>query len=292
MQYRRDIDGLRSIAVVPVVLFHAGLPGFSGGFIGVDVFFVISGFLITTIVAREIGERRFSLLSFYERRARRILPALAAVLAISLAFGSILLMPTELLRLGRSAAATVLFASNIHFARSLDYFAPTAELEPLLHTWSLAVEEQFYLFFPPLLIGLAWLGQSRRMLTAVVVLSALSLAASVAALDWKPDWVFYIIVFRAWELGAGAILALAATAPPQGRALREALGIGGLLAILVPVAIYTNATRFPGLAALPPVLGATVLIWVGREGEGSLANRLLALRPLVAIGLISYSLYL
>ncbi len=171
-------------------------PAFSGGFIGVDVFFVISGFLITSIVVREIAEQRFSLLSFYERRARRIMPALVAVIAVSLIAGWLLLMPSELKRLGHSMIATMLFASNFHFARSLDYFAPAAELEPLLHTWSLAVEEQFYLFFPPLLMALAALGKSRHMLAVVAALSAVSLVGAAALLDYRPGYVFYLIVFR------------------------------------------------------------------------------------------------
>lgn len=292
MHYRRDIDGLRALAVVPIVLFHAGMPGFSGGFIGVDVFFVISGFLITSIIARDMREGRFSLLAFYERRARRILPALVTMLAIVLGVGCLLMIPSELLRLGRSAAATVLFASNIRFARSFDYFATAAEYDPLLHTWSLAVEEQFYLAYPLMLMAVARLGQSRRMLAAVAAVSVLSFAAGVAALEWRPVWAFYITIFRAWELGAGAVLALAMRPPPASRAAREALGLAGLLAILVPVFVYSNATDFPGLAAFPPVLGATVLIWIGQREAGSLASRLLALGPMVAAGLISYSLYL
>lgn len=201
MEYRRDIDGLRAVAVVPVVLFHAGLPGFSGGFIGVDVFFVISSFLITSIVVREIAEQRFSLLSFYERRARRIMPALIAVIAASLIAGWIVLMPSELTSLGRSVIATVLFASNFHFARSLDYFAPAAEFEPLLHTWSLAVEEQFYLFFPPLLMALAALRQSRHMLAVVAALSALSLVGAALLMDYRPEYVFYLIFSGRGSLG-------------------------------------------------------------------------------------------
>ncbi|MFM7347934.1 MAG: acyltransferase family protein [Erythrobacter sp.] len=292
MDYRRDIDGLRAVAVFPVVLYHAGVPGFPGGFVGVDVFFVISGYLITAILAREIAEGRFSLAGFYERRARRILPPLAVVLAATLLVGWHLLMPEELLRLGRATFATVLFASNVSAARSLDYFAPAAEFEPLLHTWSLAVEEQFYLIFPLLLMGLAWAGWSRRALAVVAGLSALSLAAAAALIDARPLWVFYLIVFRVWELGAGAMLALTRPAPPHARLLREGLGLAGLLAILAPVALYSAATPFPGFAALPPVLGATLLIWIGGEGGGSRASRLLALRPLVGIGLVSYSLYL
>jgi peptidoglycan/LPS O-acetylase OafA/YrhL len=291
LKYRPDIDGLRAIAVLPVVFYHAGFPGPSGGFIGVDVFFVISGFLITSIVVSEIAEGRFSLTSFYERRARRILPALIFVISVCFIIGWTLLFPVELNDLGQSAFATALFLSNVYFTLTLDYFSQGAEFVPLLHTWSLAVEEQFYLFFPPLLMLLAWLGWQRP-LFVVIGLSLLSLLGAIIVLPLKPDWVFYLIFFRAWELGAGAILALACLPAPKRRALREGLALAGLAAIFVPVFTFTSATPFPGAAALPPVIGATILIWVGAKGGGSLVSSLLAHPALVWVGLISYSLYL
>lgn len=291
MKYRPDIDGLRAIAVLPVVFYHAGFPGPSAGFIGVDVFFVISGFLITSIVAGEIAEGRFSLVSFYERRARRILPALTAVILASFAVGWFFLLPAEMQNLGRSAFATGFFLSNVYFTLTLDYFAQAAEFAPLLHTWSLAVEEQFYLFFPPLLMFFAWMGWQRS-LSMVVGLSLLSFIAAVVVLPLKPDWVFYLIIFRAWELGAGAMLALASLQPPKGRASREGLALAGLAAILIPVFVFDSTTPFPAAAALPPVLGATILIWVGGKGGGSLVSSLLAHHALVWVGLVSYSLYL
>lgn len=291
LKYRPDIDGLRAIAVLPVVFYHAGFPGPSGGFIGVDVFFVISGFLITSIVANEIAEGRFSLVSFYERRARRILPALTAVILASFAVGWFFLLPEEMKNLGQSAFATGFFLSNVYFTLTLDYFAQAADFAPLLHTWSLAVEEQFYLFFPPLLMFLAWMGWQRSLLL-VVGLSLFSFIAAVFVLPLKPEWVFYLIVFRAWELGAGAMLALASLHPPKGRALRDALALSGLAAILIPVFVFDSATPFPAAAALPPVFGATILIWVGAKGGGSLVSSLLAHHALVWVGLVSYSLYL
>lgn len=291
MNYRPDIDGLRAIAVLPVVFYHAGLPGPSGGFIGVDVFFVISGFLITSIVAREIAEGRFSLVSFYERRARRILPALTGVIVASFAVGWFVLLPAEMKSLGQSAFATGFFLSNVYFMLTLDYFGQAAEFAPLLHTWSLAVEEQFYLFFPPLLMFLAWMGWQRS-LWIIAGLSLLSFVAAVVVLPLKPDWVFYLILFRAWELGAGAMLALASLRPPEGRVSREVLALAGLSAILIPIFVFDAATPFPGAAAVPPVLGATILIWIGAQGGGSTVNTLLSHRALVWVGLISYSLYL
>jgi peptidoglycan/LPS O-acetylase OafA/YrhL len=283
---------LRAVAVVPVVLYHAGVPGISGGFLGVDVFFVISGFLITSIVAGEIAEGRFSLISFYERRARRIVPALTVVVLSTFTVGWFFLLPGEYKYLGQSALAAALFLSNLYFTLKLDYFAPAAEFAPLLHTWSLAVEEQFYLFYPPMLALLfAWRGL-KAALWAVVGLSGLSLVAALALLPIKPDWVFYLIFFRAWELGVGALLALFIFPTPRHFLLREFIGIIGLLAILVPVFLYNANTPFPGLAALPPVLGTAAIIYVGTNGLNSTVNKVLAHRSLVWLGLISYSLYL
>lgn len=292
VKYRADIDGLRAIAVLPVVLYHAGIPGITGGFLGVDVFFVISGFLITSIVATEIAENRFSLLSFYERRARRILPALTVVVLSVFVVGWFFLLPGEYKDLGQSALAAALFLSNVYFTLKLDYFAQAAEFAPLLHTWSLAVEEQFYLFYPPMLAFLfAWRGL-RAAFWTVVGLSCLSLAAAVVMLPLKPDWVFYLIFFRAWELGVGALLALSFFPAPRHRLPREVIGIAGLLAILVPVSLYDSSTSFPGFAAVPPVFGAAAIIYVGANGSSCIVNRILAHRFLVWIGLISYSLYL
>ena len=290
--YRADIDGLRAIAVLPVVLYHAGVPEITGGFLGVDVFFVISGFLITSIVATEVAAGRFSLLSFYERRARRILPALTVVVLSTLVVGWFFLVPTEYRDLGQSTLATALFLSNIYFKSEIDYFSPAAEFAPLLHTWSLAVEEQFYLFFPPMLAAIfAWRGRS-AVLWAVIGLTVLSLAAAAVLLPIKPGWVFYLIFFRAWELGVGALLALSTFSAPRHVLPREVIGVAGLLAILVPVFLYDANTPFPGLAAVPPVFGTAAIIYVGSSSLGSIVNRLLAHRFLVWIGLISYSLYL
>ncbi|SDI61443.1 acyltransferase family protein [Lutimaribacter saemankumensis] len=291
MKYRADIDGLRAVAILPVVFYHSGIPWPSGGFIGVDVFFVISGYLITSIVADEIAKGSFSLVSFYERRARRILPALTAVVLASLAIGWFVLLPAEMKKLGQSAFATAFFLSNVYFTKTLDYFANAAEFAPLLHTWSLAVEEQFYLFFPLLLMLLPWRDR-RKPLWIVIGLSVFSFGAAVLMLPIQPDWAFYLIFFRAWELGAGAILALASIHSPKNRFAREFLALAGISAILVPVFIFDATTPFPGAAALPPVVGTTVLIWVGTRGGGSIVNTLLCNRVFVWFGLISYSLYL
>lgn len=291
MQYRADIDGLRSVAVLSVVLYHAGVSGLSGGFVGVDVFFVISGFLITTIITREITEGRFSLTSFYERRARRILPALIVVVVSCFVLGWFVLLPDALQHLGESAIAAALFVSNVYFTLNLNYFGLDVETAPLLHTWSLAVEEQFYLLFPLLLMFLSW----RRFWHPIWIIGGLSLASLVAAvivLPLAPDWVFYMILFRFWELGAGTLLALASVPTPRSRVVREVLSIVAIGAILLPVFMYTTTTPFPGFAALPPVAGATLLIWIGSQGGGSFVNGFLSQRGFVWVGLISYSLYL
>ncbi|MHA3978225.1 acyltransferase family protein [Halovulum sp. GXIMD14794] len=292
MQYRADIDGLRAVAVLPVVLFHAGFPGFSGGYVGVDVFFVISGYLITSLIREDVAAGRFTLANFYRRRARRILPALAAVVAFSLLAGYFLLLPGDFNELGSSALATGLFLSNVYFLNSLDYFGTSAEFAILLHTWSLAVEEQFYIFYPLLLVAL--LGRYGRAgaLWSIAGLSVLSFLAAVVALPRIPDSVFYLIFFRAWELGAGACVALVRAGPPRRRRVRFWLGLVGLLAILLPATLYDARTPFPGLAALPPVLGTAVLIWAGGNGKPSGIVTLLSWRAFVWVGLISYSLYL
>ncbi len=291
VSYRPDIDGLRAVAILPVVLYHAEIPGFSGGFVGVDVFFVISSFLITSILVTEIDRNDFSLLRFYERRARRILPALTAVIVATFLVGAVVLLPGEMDALGKSAIATTFFASNIHFARTLDYFGPVSGFVPLLHGWSLAVEEQFYLVFPLLLLLLHRMGRQPALI-ALACLSGLSLCAAVVMLPRAPGWVFYLLPFRAWELGLGAMLALLpATARPSPR-WAAVLSTIGLAAIVAPVLYYDHATAFPGLAALPPVLGAAAILHAGASPVPVAVTRLLSMRVPVWIGLVSYSLYL
>ena len=286
--YRADIDGLRAVAVVPVVLFHAGVSVFGGGYIGVDVFFVISGFLITTIIQEQIGKGSFSLLWFYERRARRILPALFFVILGSFVAGWFVSVPSEFVSLSESAIATILFGSNIYFWHALDYFSSAAEFHPLLHTWSLAVEEQFYIFFPLILMAGAAL-RPAMLRSCIVGIFVLSLAASIVTLSLYPSAAFYLLPTRAWELMCGAMLALGIIPTIRTDRLRETAAASGLALILLPMLIYDAETPFPGLAALPPCLGTMLLI---HSGGGTVAGRLLSLRPIVFIGLISYSFYL
>jgi len=289
--YRADIDGLRMVAVLPVVLNHAGISGFSGGFVGVDIFFVISGYLITLILTREIEESSFSIWRFYERRARRILPALFAVLAACLVAGLWVLPPNLYEALGKSVIATLGFSSNFWFWQSAgDYFSPSVELEPLLHTWSLAVEEQFYLFFPLLLWAMA--GRGRRVWIIVVWAIVLgSFCLSLWMTQAHPTANFYLVPTRAWELGAGALLALGAFGRARHRAIAEGAGWIGLALIGGGILLIDAHTPFPGLAALSVVLGATLIVFAN-SGAPVSVGRLLAWPPFVWVGLISYSLYL
>ena len=287
---RRDIDGLRALAVIPVVLFHFGFSTFSGGFVGVDVFFVISGFLITTILFREISAQRFSFIDFWARRARRIIPALSVVMLVTLALGWLLLTAKDFAELGRTVRYQSLFISNILFMREDGYFQPASDLKPLLHTWSLAVEEQYYIFFPLLLaVLIRYFRHWRWMLFAVLLVS---FGLNIANIEHKPEFTFFSLPTRAWELLCGAMLAVI-PAPKQAVRpwLYQTVGLAGLAAVLVAVFTFDKSTVFPGWAALLPVLGTTALIWSGAQGA-SLTGRLLSLRPLVWVGLLSYSLYL
>lgn len=287
MKYRAEIDGLRAVAVVPVILFHAGVGTFSGGFAGVDVFFVISGYLITTILIEDLANGRFSLRRFYERRARRILPALFTVLLVSTVAAYVLLYPTDLEEYGNSLFATLFFVSNLHFRHSNDYFAVETELVPLLHTWSLAVEEQYYIFFPLLLAALWKLGV-RPTFLVIAGLSVASLALSEWGWRHDPDANFYHIQTRAWELFTGALVAFAIRSNGvRARNLPSALG---LLAVLCAFLFYDQQTPFPSLYAVLPVLGTAAIILYA--GPGTFVRTLLGTRAFVGLGLVSYSAYL
>ncbi|MET0337002.1 MAG: acyltransferase family protein [Caulobacter sp.] len=288
--YRPEIDGLRAVAVVPVVLFHAGFEPLSGGYVGVDVFFVISGFLITSILRADLDKGRYTLAGFYERRARRILPALFACLTATFLAALVLLPPGELESLGKSAVWVALFASNIFFFNEGGYFGRAAEDMPLLHTWSLSVEEQFYIVWPILLALLVRRASPLQLRAVVVGLAVLSLAACVWMVGRNGEAAFYLAPFRAWELLLGAGLALGLAPQITSRPLRVILAAAGLALIVWPMLAYTATTRFPGLAAVPPCLGAALLIHCGRDA--GVVTRLMSARPMVGVGLISYSLYL
>lgn len=294
LAYRRDLDGLRGIAVAAVVAYHLGFPFASGGFVGVDVFFVLSGFLITSIIASELEAGSFSIAGFYERRIRRIVPALVFVCACTTALALALLFPDELTRFASSLIATALSLSNFWCLVHSGYFEPAAEVQPLFHTWSLGIEEQFYIVFPILLMAV-FKYRKNLLGRTVWLLFAASLTLSVLMLERYPQSTFFLLHTRAWELLAGSIIALGLVPLPASRLQREAASAFGLLAIAGAVFYYTTKTSFPGLAALLPCLGAALVIWAGQGGSAvrdSRAARILGVGPLVFLGLISYSLYL
>ncbi len=290
LNYREDIDGLRAISVLSVILNHAGVGLFSGGFIGVDVFFVISGYLITTIIIREIESNEFSLTRFYERRIRRILPALFIVIAFTVAVCAIMYDAEKFKDFGKSIIATTLFASNINFWKESGYFDAPSQLKPLLHTWSLAVEEQFYIFFPLFMVVLY--RYAKKMSSFILLGTAvLSFGLSIYGISKDPSAAFYLAHMRAWELLVGGILAVNLIPGEFGKKYGNIIGLAGLAMIAISIFQYSESTRFPGLFALAPVLGAAFVLLSGMEGR-SLAGRFLSLPPLVFIGKISYSLYL
>ena len=287
MQYRREIDGLRAIAVLPVIFFHAGLGLFAGGYVGVDVFFVISGYLITTIIINDLNKGRFSIKQFYERRARRIAPALFFVLACCIPIAWMVMLPSQFKDFSHSLLAISFFVSNILFWRNTNYFAPSAEENPLLHTWTLAVEEQFYLFFPILLLLLWRFGRNPVFYTVVGLTCASFL---LSEWGWRNASAanFFLLPTRAWELGVGAICAflLANGFRRQSPLLANA----GLVLILYSIFFYDADTPFPSFYALAPVGGAALIILFGNSS--TTVARILSTPLLVGIGLISYSAYL
>ncbi|MBM3799410.1 MAG: acyltransferase [Actinobacteria bacterium] len=287
--YRSDIDGLRALAVLLVVAFHAGIRGVSGGYVGVDVFFVISGYLITRLMLDEHHQSNsIDLLAFWSRRIRRIVPALVTMLAVVAVAGAFVLLPWEQRDLLNSARNAVLSIANFHFhGPSGDYFSSDIEMQPLLHTWSLGVEEQFYFVWPIVLSLL--MARGRRWAVTITPLVLLgSFLASVWSVSSSPSAAFYLPWFRVWELLIGVMLAIGASTMVIRRG-RTAVASLGIALIVIAAVSYDSATRFPGAAALLPTVGAALVISAGPESR---VNQVLAIRPLRGIGLVSYSWYL
>lgn len=287
--YRPDIDGLRAIAVIAVVVYHFGLRAVPGGFVGVDVFFVISGYLITSILYREIVDQTFSFWQFYARRIRRILPALSVVLLASFMLGWFLLLPSDYVELAEQTAYAAFGLSNFYFLGHTGYFDRAAEMQPLLHTWSLGVEEQFYLIWPLLFLCL-WRscgGHVRRVLMVLALVSVASFLWSSYAAFAYPESAFFMLPSRAWELALGGAVALL---PALAARTAKTWDIAGLLLVGGSLLALNHNTPFPGAAALPVCLGTALLIWP--KEAPSPVSRLLADRRLVKLGLMSYSLYL
>jgi peptidoglycan/LPS O-acetylase OafA/YrhL len=289
LSYQPNIDGLRALAVLAVVLYHADVLGMRAGYLGVDIFFAISGFLISRIIIEDFAAGRFTLVGFYERRVRRIIPALLVMVAATLAVSWYVLMPVDYMRVAKSAAATGLFASNIFFWRQQGYFEPSSAEQPLLHTWSLGIEEQFYILFPVLIWFVQrYLAPNRLFITILILCFGSFVLASVGAFV-KPTATFYLLPTRAWELFAGSLLAIAKLKPPRVRSAHNALSAIALALLIGPIWLYPQSIAFPGLAALPAVLGAVLIIWLG---PSSPASRVLSLTPIRFVGRVSYSFYL
>jgi peptidoglycan/LPS O-acetylase OafA/YrhL len=289
MQYKPEIDGLRAIAVLAVVLFHFRVKAFSGGFVGVDIFFVISGYLITSIIAEELTRGTFTFRNFYARRARRILPASLVVLVAVAAFGWVKVLPSDLIVLGKSVTATVAFASNFFFLGEADYFGADSHTLHLLHTWSLALEEQFYLFFPLLMFSLRASSAARR-LQILAAIAGASLVLSVVGTRWAPAATFYMLPSRMWELLAGSLVALR---PPKiaSQLRASCLTLLGFGLLLLSLFVIDADTPFPGIAAAAPTLGAVLVIIASPQAAAAL-RAVLSNRLMVGIGKVSYSMYL
>jgi peptidoglycan/LPS O-acetylase OafA/YrhL len=293
--YRSDIDGLRAIAVLSVIFFHSGIKIFSGGFVGVDIFFVISGYLITSILLKEMESGHFSVIRFYERRARRILPALFFVILCILPFAWVLMLPDDLKRFGRSLMAVVAFSSNIYFWREINYFAPAAEEHPLLHTWSLGVEEQYYLLFP-LFLMFVWRFGREKLFVLTITATFISLALSEYGWRHQPQGNFFLLPTRAWELFLGSLLAFWHTkipASPQGnknQITAEVMTLAGLALIIYSILFFDKQTPFPSIYSTIPTIGTALIL--GFQSKGRWSQSVLTFKPIVAIGLISYSAYL
>jgi len=292
MNYRREIDGLRALAVLAVILFHAGFQTFGGGFVGVDVFFVISGYLITSLILAELDQGKFSLINFYERRARRILPALFLVMFVCLPFAWLWLLPNDLKDFAQSLVAVPVFASNILFWRETGYFGTAEALKPLLHTWSLAVEEQYYLLFP-LFLMLTWPLGKRWILSLTLLIFVASLAAAQWGSNVAPEANFYLLPTRGWELLVGSFVAFYRYQHPDktdnGR-IAEWGGVIGIALVVYAVFGFDNQTPFPSLYALVPTVGAALIILCATPN--TFLGKLLASGILVGIGLVSYGAYL
>jgi len=288
-KYRPDVDGLRAVAVLLVLLFHARF-GFTGGYVGVDVFFVISGFLITGLIVRKQEEGTFSLAGFWVRRIRRIIPAATFLTAVTLIAGVVLLLPEDLEELAQSTVAQQLMAANFFFWLNTDYFAGPAEMKPLLHMWSLAVEEQFYLGYPFLLI-LGRRVSRKTLLWTLATLSVATLALSELQTHTRPLATFFLLPTRAWELLLGALLVWCPQPTRLRRSHIDILSALGLAAILGSGWFFHPATRFPGVSALVPCAGTALVVYANSSRLG-FVGRALATPPMVAIGLMSYSLYL
>jgi peptidoglycan/LPS O-acetylase OafA/YrhL len=290
LHYRADIDGLRAVAVLSVLAYHLKIGWFRGGFVGVDIFFVISGYLISAIILKDIAAGKFSIATFYERRIRRIFPALIVTLLGTSFLAYLYFLPAELMSFAKSLLAALFSLSNFYFWRHSGYFSAPVETIPLIHTWSLAVEEQFYVFLP-IFLAAAHRYFPRRVRLPVIAIAIISFALSAVGAFRYPTATFYLAHTRAWELMLGVLISLEVFPTISRLAIRNLATAAGIALICFAVFAYSSATPFPGVAALAPCVGAALIIAAGRSGN-SIVGRVLSLKPVAFIGLISYSLYL
>ena len=291
-EYRTEIDGLRALAVLPVISFHAGFDIFSGGFVGVDIFFVISGYLITTIIIKDLDNNTFSFKKFYERRARRIFPALIFVILISSIISFIFLTRSELASYFKSVVATLLFFSNLYFYKTTPYFRSESDLEPLLHTWSLSIEEQFYIIFPITLLLFHKFFKRYIFLMLIFGFATSLFICQFLALKTGGTLNFYFTFSRAWELALGAICAYMIIYKNLSFSIliKNLFSIAGIVLIVFSIFFFNRQTVFPSFYALVPTIGtALIILFASKE---TLVNKILSIKFFVSIGLISYSLYL
>jgi len=291
LRYRPEIDGLRAVAVLSVILFHADVAQLSGGFIGVDIFYVISGYLITKIIVGALHEGRFSFADFYSRRIKRLLPAAFFMLMATVLFGAIILAPDKWVELAKSAIYASVFLANFWFAANSGYFDQSAEISPLVHMWSLAVEEQFYLLFPVLIFLVHRRLGFAGVRVLIVFILVTSLLASMLISPSMPNIAFYLLPTRAWELAVGALLVLYPELAPRGRLQSQILSVAGFVLILYGLFSISEGQPFPGALALYPTLGAAFLI-LSAHSAGNVGQVLLTLPPVVLVGRFSYSAYL
>jgi len=292
IKYRSEIDGLRAVAVIPVVFFHAGFNLFSGGYVGVDVFFVISGYLITTIILKELDKKTFSLKNFYQRRARRILPALIFVVLVSSVISFIFLTRSELGSYFRSVISTLLFYSNVHFYKTSPYFKEESDLEPLLHTWSLSIEEQFYIAFPIILLIFYRFFKKYIFLLFIFGFVVSLFIAQFLALKTSGTLNFYFTFSRAWELALGAMCAYLNIYKnlSYSSLSRNLLSLIGITMILISIFIFNRQTLYPSFYTLIPTIGTALIILFANEN--TYVKKILSIRLFVILGLVSYSFYL
>ena len=289
MKYIKEIDGLRAIALLPVIFFHAGFSAFSGGFVGVDIFFVISGYLITTIIIDEIDKDSFSLLNFYERRARRILPALFFVMLCTLPFAWLWMTPYDLKNFSQSLVAVSIFVSNIHFWLTSEYFDSPSELKPLLHSWSIAVEEQYYILFPIFLL-MIWRFGKKWIILSLTLIAIASLIYAHLQFAHNPSFTFYSLPTRAFEILIGSLISFYANHKKNIISTNQTFSLAGLILVLYAIFTFDKNTPSPSLYSLIPTIGTGLIL--AYSNNQNLVGKFLSNRLLVGIGLISYSTYL